>query len=213
MSDYFCPSQELNKYFINIENEYDIFQIQLDNLSLSEFKKIFDSNKNNLDFENDEPKDEELYFIDKKTNKNTNNSSTLNKSIFNISKVYKKENNQNIEFTKKKRGRQIKVDTSKIVKKIQKPHDKFANDNLLRKIQVHYISFIISAININLKALDYKEQFLNYEIKKNINKNFFKLLKDKSLSEIICNKISKRYKNYDSNINNKIFIKLKIKTF
>ena len=93
----------------------------------------------------------------------------------------------------------------------QNTHDKFSNDNLLRKIQIHYISFLISIINLILRDLNYEEQFLklNYNIKKNINKKFFESLKNKKLSEIICNKISKKYKKYDSNINIKIYNKIK----
>ena len=58
-----------------------------------------------------------------------------------------------------------------------KIHDKHSMDNLLRKIQVHYLSFIISYINDILKNLNYNEQFLkiDYNYKKTINKEKIKV--------------------------------------
>ena len=68
-------------------------------------------------------------------------------------------------WEKKKRGREIKGNKNKL-----KYHDKNSSDNLLRKIQVHYISFIISFINEILKNLDYNKRFfkLDYKFKFNI---------------------------------------------
>ena len=86
----------------------------------------------------------------------------------------------------------MKIQNSKNETKNQKSHDKFANDNLLRKIQVHYITFIISAINTILEALDYDEQFfkIDYELKKNINKDYFESLKNYK------NKLANKSKQY-----------------
>ena len=53
-----------------------------------------------------------------------------------------------IVLGKKKRGREIKENKDKL-----KYNDKNSSDNLLRKIQVHFISFIISFINEILKNL------------------------------------------------------------
>ena len=215
MSDFFCEkyiSQELNKYNTIYENEIDIKE-ELKNINFSEFVNIFNSNQNIFELDNDDPIVEVYFFTGEKTNKSTSHSSTLIKSIFNIEKVIKKENNnKNNKFTQKKRGRHMKIqNNSNIETNNQKPHDKFANDNLLRKIQVHYITFIISAINSILQALDYDEKFLkiDYELKKNINKDYFESLKNKKLSEIVCNKISKQYKNYDSDFNINIYNKIK----
>ena len=36
-------------------------------------------------------------------------------------------------------------------------HNKYSTDNVLRKIQVHFISFIITFVNIVLKELGYQE--------------------------------------------------------
>ena len=218
MSEFFLQyyiSHELNKYNTNYEKETDIFKNKndIENLTLPEFIAIFNSKPNYVELDNDDdPEYEALFNTPEKTNKSTSNSSTPIKSIFNIAKIIKKEkNNTNNQFTKKKRGRQMKIQNSKNETNNQKPHDKFANDNLLRKIQIHYITFIISAINTILEALDYDEQFfkIDYELKKNINKDYFESLKNKKLSEIVCNKISKKYKNYESNINTKIYNRIK----
>ena len=106
---------------------------------------------------------------------------------------------------KKKRGREIKGNKNKL-----KCHDKNSSDNLLRKIQVHYISFIISFINEILENLGYNQKFfkLDYKFKFNIKKEFVESLKTKNIGEIICNEISSKYKE-DSNYNKKIYEQIK----
>ena len=106
---------------------------------------------------------------------------------------------------KKGRGRQRTTISESI-----KVHDKFSTDNLLRKIQVHYISFIVSFLNEILEQLDLKQQFLklDYVFKKNVNMKFVESLKQKNLGEIICNKISGKYKK-DENANLKIYEEVK----
>ena len=60
-----------------------------------------------------------------------------------------------------------------------KTHDKFAPDNLLRKIQVHYLTFIISFLNEILLLFKYHKKFLkiDYEFNKNVNKKNVQELK------------------------------------
>ena len=112
----------------------------------------------------------------------------------------------------KKRGRGNKDSfTSSSRKNDKKAHDKYSTDNLLRKIQVHYLSFIISFVNDILKNLNYKQRFLklDYQFKKNINKKFFDSLKGKTIKEIICNKISNKYKNQSKDTNKIIYEEIK----
>ena len=101
----------------------------------------------------------------------------------------------------KKRGR------GKINELKGKIHDRCAPDNLLRKIQVHYLSFIIAFLNVILNSLNYKEQLfkLDYKYKKNINKQFVESLKSKTIGEIVCNKISVQYKKHDKNSNKNLY--------
>ena len=121
------------------------------------------------------------------------------------SKKKKKETSVKFILKGKKRGR-VKQ------KKINKIHDKHTIDNVLRKIQVNYMTFLISFINEILKNLNYNERFLklDYSIKKNINKDFFESLKTKNIGEIICSKISDKYKKVKKN-NRNIFEKIKEK--
>ena len=108
-------------------------------------------------------------------------------------------------WEKKKRGRVITGNKNKL-----KCHDKNSSDNLLRKIQVHYISFIISFINEILENLGCNQKFfkLDYKFKFNIKKEFVESLKTKNIGEIICNEISSKYKE-DSNYNKKIYEQIK----
>ena len=86
-----------------------------------------------------------------------------------------------------------------------KIHDKNTADNLLRKIQVHYLNFIVQFLNEILAFLNFRERFLklSYEFKSNIKKEFVKSLKTKTILEIICTQISNKYKKdlyYNRNI-------------
>jgi len=77
-----------------------------------------------------------------------------------------------------------------------KIYEKFYTDNLLRKIQVHYLSFIISFLKEILEQFNFKQRFykLDYYFIKNVNMKFVESSKQKNLGEIICNKISSKYK-------------------
>lgn len=77
-----------------------------------------------------------------------------------------------------------------------KPHDKYSPDNLLRKIQVHYLGFVIAFLNEILSFLKYNKKFLKlgYDYKKNITKKNLEYLKDKKIIDVVCNQISKKYK-------------------
>jgi hypothetical protein len=86
---------------------------------------------------------------------------------YNIPRQEEQKKNSNIFITNvvtndtsllgnKKRGRHSISENED-----KKNHDRFSDDNILRKIQVHYLSFIISFINDILKSLGFKEKFLN----------------------------------------------------
>ena len=69
-----------------------------------------------------------------------------------------------------------------------KIHNKYTAYNLLRKIQVHYLTFIIYFMNYLLYKLGYNKKFykLDYDFKKNVKKEFVKSLKSQNIGEIIC---------------------------
>ena len=89
------------------------------------------------------------------------------------------------------------------IKEKEKFHDKNKVDNLIRKIQVHYMSFIRSFLNEITKHLKIVKQFLeiDYNIKKDASKKNLKELKEKTIGEIISSEISSKYKNIEKNYN------------
>ena len=113
--------------------------------------------------------------------------------------------NQSTQLTKKKRGK-----PSTFNKKRIKIHDRFSIDNLLVKIKNHSLSLVAPFLNDILKVLLIEEEFyqLSHKFKKNIKNNYFSEEKKKTLGEIICNKISPKYKR-DENENKKTFEKVK----
>ena len=125
--------------------------------------------------------------------------------VKNLKKI-QKEKSVKFIIKKKKRGREKK-------KNLKKIHDKHTIDNVLRKIQVNYMSFLISFINEILKNLKYKEKFckLDYKIKQNVNNKFFESLKTKNIGEIICSEISGKYKKDGKKNNKDILEKIKKK--
>ena len=93
--------------------------------------------------------------------------------------------------TSKKRGR-TSADTNQNKKS---PHDKFSSDNVLRKIKVNFLTFIIVFVNEILNYLGYEQQFshLEYDFKQKITKKDMELLKEKTIGDIIKTKISGKY--------------------
>ena len=113
--------------------------------------------------------------------------------------------NQSTQLIRKKRGKPCDLN-----KKRTKIHDRFSIDNLLIKIKNHSLSLVAPFLNDILKVLFIEEEFyqLPHKFKKNIKNNYFSEEKKKTLGEIICNKISPKYK-CDENENIKTFNKVK----
>lgn len=176
--------------------------------SLNEIPIFYEEDLNLREIENNEKEEKKLYFIDKSEEKK-------NKPLlkFVIEKEKSSKNRFELIQKKRKRGRPKAININDL-KKYNKIHDKNKTDNLLRKIQVHYFSFIVSFLNNILKILNYKRKFLklNYEYKSNINKNFIHSLKEKTLGQIICNKISNKYKYKEEDSNILLYNKIKRNT-
>ena len=144
---------------------------------------------------------------DKAIEKAVNEVFQENSSSNEISMEKYEKKRKNIHHLKlnKKRGRK----TNKINKKIHSSSD---FDNILRKIQVHFLNFITSLLNdIIFYFLREKKFFskFNYDDKKNVKHDYvesLKLLDVKTLIEAI--KISPKYKS-DHDINK---VKLKFLT-
>ena len=107
------------------------------------------------------------------------------------------------KIIKQKRGRVRKS----LRKEMSKSHDRNTIDNLLRKVQVHYLSFITTFLNNVLIALNKSKKFqkLDYKYKRNIKKTFVNSLKIKNIGDIIGSEISDKYKKFDKNYNKALF--------
>ena len=130
------------------------------------------------------------------------------------SKKTSNESNRDIKFltevvnqcSKKGRKKKRNNDIS------YKCHDKNSYDNILRKIQVHFISFILEYSNAILQNFcDTKFLKIDYKYKKAVNKSSFKKIKSKKISEILGQKISEKYKKINKDVN-KLIVELYINT-
>ena len=169
----------------------------------NQYQFLRSEEKSPLNIFEEQKEEENRYFVEREDINQKNNKNH---------KLILDNNNSNKSeitpfLTKKKRGRGKQNEQNDSNAKENKIHDKFSTDNLLRKIQVHYLSFIISFLNDILKNLNYSHRFLklDYEFKKNVNKSFVECLKGKSIGEIICNKISSKYRKQDENNNKNIY--------
>lgn len=104
---------------------------------------------------------------------------------------------------RKKRGRKPK-------KENKREHNAFDQDNIIRKIQVHYLSFIIYFVNDliqgilpNKKDLNFKN--INYELKKTVNHAYMENLKSKKIGDILQFNASPKNKKFDKSINQKTY--------
>ena len=91
-----------------------------------------------------ELKEEKDLFFDSENSIQKYNKSSV-KNIFNLSK-----NKKIMKDKKGKRGRKIKKENNSLEKR--KTHKKTDFDNLLRKIQVHFLNFLIDFCNEALKT-------------------------------------------------------------
>jgi hypothetical protein len=139
---------------ISSESYYDIFSInKITKKTLFQFPDNLSLNKLESDFN-------EEYF----------------KSLFiQNKKSIKKNKIKFITSTKKKRGKQSKRNPKKEI------HSSTTYDNILRKIQTHFLNFLISFINdcVKSQARNKKVYFkkFNYDMKKQISKAYLDEIK------------------------------------
>ena len=151
------------------------------------------------------------------SNKTENNTKVIsNRNIiskkFEIIKADKLgDNDSNYDVIKKcirnkKRGR-------KPQKQSKRQHNALDQDNIIRKIQVHFLTFIICFINDLVQAVipnnkDLCFKNINYEFKKTVNHAYIENLKSKKIGDILILKASPKNRKFDSNINEIIFNKI-----
>lgn len=147
-------------------------------------------------------------------------SDSLNFSLFQESsniicnKSTEGTSDKRIEPIKKVRRKKTQ-NKSLLKKKRRKPHDKYAKDNIKRKIQIVYLHFLVNFVNLIIREIfrkfnGFNWDFQNKKIKdgyqfkklgyknfsKNIDKKSFNLLKSKTLKEIFKDNTSSRFSSY-----------------
>ena len=107
-----------------------------------------------------------------------------------------------------KRGR--KTRSTNINKRIHSASD---DDNIMRKIQVHFLSFVINYVNDVIRSLINKKNVplfknLDYKIKKTVNRKSVENLKSKKIYEILQLQVSPKMKIHDESVNKNIYYKV-----
>ena len=193
-----------------------------------EIKLPFENqNENNSYFLKDDICSEQKYFIDSFFNKlstrelsnnlidnkieknNSNKEFEGNFPFIRDTKELKesKESKINKFHTKiyKKRGR------TKLINSKRKTHSKDDRDNILTKIQNHFLTFLINVSNDVIKlcfhAKKNNKRFrqIDYNIKKNITKEHITKLKTCSIKDILQMKISPKYKKCGEDYNKEVY--------
>ena len=183
----------------------DIFSFDSENSISDSNNFLFDPLQLNLD----ESKSQENYIIqsDFKIEGNESNCKSFseNNSFWDLLNIgiqshlfYPTDNSNkkedNILFYVKKntslKGRKRKKERNNT-----RQHDKYSDDNINRKIQVHSINFIINFINLILIRSGKNEQLCDISSlsKQNENKTKFSLLKNMTIEQILSQEISPKY--------------------
>lgn len=178
------------------------------------FQKVFSNTSNNGIKENIEEEDKNRFFLNEFTK---TKESTTTSFVNIIPFLFVVSKNESEDFIRKKRGRKAveNEDENENENQPKKNHNKFDTDNILTKIQVNYITFIVLFLNFILDFFNYdkSERFkqIDYKVKQVVNQNHFNDLKSKKLHEIICMKISPKNKKIvtqDAEYNKNLYIKL-----
>ena len=88
-------------------------------------------------------------------------------------------------------------------------HDKFSDDNLMRKIKSNITNYILTELNNSLRYKKYKFLKWHKNLTENLKKAFNIELLDRSIMDIISNTpIAKKYKKIDKDSNKKLVQKI-----
>ena len=121
---------------------------------------------------------------------------------FDLSTIPRVEDiNQNEINLRKKRGRKS------FRNGIKSSHDRYSEDNIIRKIQVNYINFLVDFVNEVLKTIGRKDiSFLSlaHNFTKLISKSHRHNLNSKTLREVFSNDVSPKNTTKNKDYNAKI---------
>ena len=182
-------------------NNENLYNSQLSNDILIDIKNEYDNPviDNNFNLIN------AINYIDAVPKEEKTNKKNKFRKIFNL-KTYDKNKN----LICKKRGRRS-------TKEIAHVHSALDDDNILRKIQVHFLSFLVSFTNDYIKAIFEKNgkkkdilHFKNfdYKLKKTINHDSIEKMKSLKIGMILQMAASPKNKTCDKDINKIIYEKL-----
>ena len=121
------------------------------------------------------------------------------------------ENKMNFSENIPKRGRKrLKMENKKAI------HGSNNFDNIQRKIQVHFLSFLINFCNDALKTeyTQFRHTFkqINYKSKTTVNFNHTSFLKKSSIKDLLNLEISEKYSKYNKFENKKLLDKIILKS-
>ena len=120
-----------------------------------------------------------------------------------------------LKLLNKKRGRK----NYNIELKKGKEHDKFSEDNIMKKIKTHLMDHIVNSLNESLKDKTYEFYKIDSQIAENLKKDFNLKLMENSIGDIFMNnKLSNKYRKKKKTYSNSFLInkiyeeKVEIKT-
>ena len=222
-SEHEHTSDELISLFSLSEEEPIFFQNSPQNSLSLDFPSInFPLNFD--EFASDD--DQDRYFIkNTKTNelenkgiyekRNSSSSGSSTTSVFpNASKeIFKTIQKSDKDPFKKFAGRKRKNPSQNYDE--EKMHDKFSQDNVTRKIQIHvmnsliqYVNEIVSKIDLGLEPIPVFNK-IDYSFKKNITKKIFEENKKKTIENLIEREVSSKFKKFSRDSNKRELEKIK----
>ena len=165
-----------------------------------ENSNTFEPNLNSFCYSNDE-------ILNEKTNLKENSIKEDNQELKKEDNKSENENKINFKSLKQKRGRK------KIAKNKAKTHGPDDDDNILRKIQSHFITFCTCFVNDVIKTFIKSKRvpiFKNiaYKHKRIVSNKYFQNLKTKRIADILKLSPSPKLKNHDESENMNIYNKV-----
>ena len=187
-----------------------------ENICLNEFIKIMEDSKSDSTKSEilEDESSELLYFIKNSKTQKNEFQSTLNTSK-NISLTTEGIFSKKINFKTilhHKRGRKS-TEKEKKIKFLKRYHSSGDFDNVQRKIQVNFITFLINLANDAIKTVlgknsKYFFKDVKYGLKKIVNHKYVENLKKSKYSDIIQMKISLKNKKFGENLNRDTFLEI-----
>ena len=152
----------------------------------------------------------ELDSISNLISMNLNENKSDSKILFEVKYVsnWNKENEENNKTITKRGRKQTKSNNENT--RVHKATD---DDNILRKIQVHFLSFTTNYINDIIKVfiIDRNMPFfkkIDYSIKKTVKHRYVECLKSMTIGEILQLRASSKMKIHDESVNRNIYKKV-----